>query len=310
MKPAPPVTAMSDPPATNRRTVLTAGLSGLGAALMTPSAAMAKSGAPLPPTPEEHQTAKVRSEFLFFDDPVAKLHAHLRLERNLAEESFTITWYHFVVFMVPVTMIPVPFVRYEGMEFSYLRHLGNNNFRLHAHNLSYPRDLESGKFTSTARNPVTGETVTVPPTVLIDDPGTIHNPVGFRNINGDGTYQVRYTMFRLEDELLKLDSVRGAPPDKPVTHQENSCAWCPFDEFTNSTITSLPAHFVGSYLYEYPKWLNMGERPGHLMAMFDGKKISSVEELPDEYLDRARREYPDLLRPRWEDFDRPLSFKL
>jgi len=117
-------------------------------------------------------------------------------------------------------------------------------------------------------------------------------------------------MFRIEDNLLKLDSVRGAPPDMPITHQENSCAWCPFDEFTNPNINSLPQHFVGSYLYEYPRWLGMGDRPGHMMGMFDGKKLSSVEELPDDFLDRTRREYPDLLRPRWEHFERPFNFKL
>jgi hypothetical protein len=264
----------------------------------------------IPPTPDEHLVSQVRSEFLLFDDPVAKLHAHLRLERRLAEESQTITWYHYVVFMVPKTRAPVPLVRYEGMEFSYLRHLGNNNFRIHAHNLSYPRDLDSGAFTASVRNPVTGEQVAIPPTIITNDPGTVHNPTGFRNVNSDGSYQIRYSMFRLQDNLVKLDSVRGAPPELlPVTHQENSCAWCPVEIFTNTTTTSLPAHFAGSYLYEYPAWLKMGDRPGHLLAMFDGRKISSVDELPVEYLDRTRREHPDLLQARWQAFDKPLPFK-
>jgi hypothetical protein len=254
--------------------------------------------------------SRVRSEFLLFNDPVAKLHAHLRMERRLAEESHTITWYHFVVFMVPVTMAPVPLVRYEGMEFSYLRHLGNNNFRIHAHNLSFPRDLDTGAFVDEVRNPVTSERVKIRPTVITNDPGTVHNPIGFRNVNGDGTYQLRYTMFRLQDNLVKLDSVRGAPPELPITQQENSCAWCPVEIFTNTTTSSLPAQFVGCYLYAYPAWLKMDKRPGHMMAMFDGRKISSVNELPVEYLDRARREYPDLLRPRWEAFDTVLPFKL
>jgi hypothetical protein len=293
----------------SRRDIVLGALAAGAGAAMIPSA-MAQSVIPVQPVPSKHSVAKVTSEFLMFDDPVATLHAHLRMERDLAEQSDTITWYHWMVFMVPVTKAPIPLVRYEGIEFSYLRHLGNNNFRLHAHNLSYARDLQTGQFTDTAKNPVTGEMITVPPSIIVNDPGTVQNPIGFRNVNSDGTYQKRYTMFRREDELIKLDSVRGAPPEKPVTHLENSCAWCPFDEFTNPSITSLPQHFVGSYLYEYPKWLNMGERPGHLMGMFDGKKVSSIEELPNEFLDRTRREYPDLLRPRWEDFDKPLSFKL
>ena len=296
---------------TSRRELLTTALAGIGASVFSSSAlAAAAPVLPVPNTPDEHKIAKVRSEFLHFDDPVAKLHAQLRVGRNLAEESSTLTWYHWMVFAVPVSSAPIPLVRYEGIEYSLLRHLGDNNFRLQAHNLSYPRDLNSGEFTNEVRNPVTGETVAVGPSIITSDPGTVHNPTGFRNVNGDGTYQKRYAMFRLEGELLKLDSVRGAPPEKPITHQENSCAWAPFDEFTNPSINSLPAHFVGGYLYEYPRWLKMGERPGHLYSMFDGKKISSVEELPDEFLDRARRDHPELLLPRWQDFDRTLSFSL
>lgn len=295
---------------TSRRELLTAALAGIGASLLSGPIGAAASTAPVLAAPNEHRVAKVRSEFLHFDDPVAKLHAHLRVERTLAEESSTLTWYHWIVFAVPVTQAPIPLVRYEGIEYSLLRHLGNNNFRLHAHNLSFPRDLNTGEFTNEVVNPVTGEKVAVGPSIITDDPGTIHNPIGFRNVNSDGSYQKRYTMFRIEDDLLKLDSVRGAPPEKPITHQENSCQWVPFDEFTNPSITSLPTHFAGCYLYDYPRWLNMGDRPGHLMGMWDGKKINSVEELPNDFLDLARRDYPELLLPRWQDFERPLSFTL
>jgi hypothetical protein len=213
----------------SRRELLAAALAGVGATLVAgPAGAVDPTETRTAGTPAEHGVAKVRSQFLHFDDPVAKLHAHLRLERTLGEETSTLTWYHWVVFMVPKVRPPFPVLRYEGIEYSLLRHLGNNNFRLHAHNLSYPRDLNSGEFTDSFLNPITGETVAVKPSILLTDPGTVHNPQGFRNVNGDGTYQDRYAMFRLEDELLKLDSVRGAPPDKPITHMENSCAWCSF----------------------------------------------------------------------------------
>lgn len=293
-----------------RRELMLAALAGIGATLAGPAFPAVQATSPVPMASNEHKVAQVRAEFLHFEDPVAKLHAHLRLERTLAEESTTLTWYNWVVFMVPKVRPPFPILRYEGIEYSLLRHLGDNNFRLHAHNLSFPRDLQTGEFTREMHNPITGKTVPVKPSIITSDPGTVHNPQGFRNVNGGGTYQDRYAMFRLEDELLKLDSVRGAPPDKPITHMENSCAWCPFDEFTNPNISSLPQHFVGGYLYDYPGWLGMEDRPGHVYAMFDGKKVASVEELPGEFIDKARKEYPELLLPRWQDFERPLTFEL
>lgn len=257
--------------------------------------------------------AQVASEFLYFDDPVDEFRAHLRIERDLVEDvGETITWYHWMVFVIPGGRRPEPLMRYEGIEYSYFRHLGNNNYRIHAHNLSFPRDLKTNKYTDTVVNPITGETVEAPVSLLLTDPGTIASPIGFRNIAGDGTVQDVYRQFRIEDNLIKLDSVRSAPPDWPATHIENSCQWVDLDLFANETITSLPVHFCGHYAFEYYSWLNMPKEHehGHLSGFWDGKKLNSPAEIPREMLDRLEREYPELLVPQWEMFDAPVPFEI
>jgi hypothetical protein len=253
--------------------------------------------------------SQVVSEFLFFDDPVEEFRAHMRMERDLVEnQGTTLTWYNWMVFVIPGGRRPEPLIRYEGIEFSYFRHLGNNNYRIHAHNISLPRDLKTGKFTDTVINPITNERIEVPVSLLLTDPGTIGGPSGFRNLSGDGSAQDVYRQFRIESDLIKFDSVRSAPPDWPATHIENSCQWVEFDLFANETITSLPVHFCGHYAYEYPKWLNMPEGKGHLSGFWDGKKVNSPAELPREMLNRLEREYPELLEPRWGEFERPIPF--
>ncbi len=257
--------------------------------------------------------AQVASEFLYFDDPVDEFRAHLRIERDLVEDvGETITWYHWMVFVIPGGRRPEPLMRYEGIEYSYFRHLGNNNYRIHAHNLSFPRDLKTNKYTDTVVNPITGETVEAPVSLLLTDPGTIASPIGFRNIAGDGTVQDVYRQFRIEDNLIKLDSVRSAPPDWPATHIENSCQWVDLDLFANETITSLPVHFCGHYAFEYYSWLNMPKEHehGHLSGFWGGKKLNSPQEIPREMLDRLEREYPELLVPQWEMFDAPVPFEI
>jgi hypothetical protein len=255
--------------------------------------------------------AQVRSEFLYYDDPVAEFRAHLRLERDLVEnQGSTITWYHWMVFVIPGDRRPEPLMRYEGIEYSYFRNLGNNNYRIHAHNISFPRDLKTNKFTDTVINPITGERVDAPVSLLLHDPGTIGSPIGFRNVNGDGTPQQVYRQFRIEDNLIKLDSIRSAPPNWPSTHIENSCQWVDLDLFANETITSLPVHFCGHYAFEYYPWLKMPKGKGHLSGFWDGKKLNSPKEIPREMLTRMEREYPELLAPRWGDFDKPVAFKI
>ena len=255
--------------------------------------------------------SQVRSEFLFFDDPVEEFRAHLRIERDLVEDQgTTLTWYNWMVFVIPGGRRPEPLIRYEGIEFSYFRHLGNDNYRIHAHNLSFPRDLKTGKYTDNVVNPITGERVEVPVSLLLDDPGTIGSPIGFRNMRGGGVVQEVYRQFRIEDNLIKLDSIRSAPPDWPATHIESSCQWVEFDLFANETITSLPVRFCGHYAYEHPAWLKMPEGTGHLNGFWDGKKVNSPTELPQEMLTRLEREYPELLEPRWSEFDSPVPFEL
>lgn len=289
-----------------RRSFLTAAAGATGTLLGSAAAGSQMSKSLSPPT------SQVVSEFIDFDDPVEEFHAHMRMERDLVgEQGSTLTWYHWMVFIIPGGRRPEPLVRYEGIEFSYFRHLGNNNYRIHAHNASYARDLKTNAFTDTAVNPITNERVEVPVSLLLNDPGTIASPVGFRNLSGDGTTQEVYRQFRIENDLIKLDSVRSAPPDWPATHIENSCQWVEFDLFANETITSLPVHFCGHYAYEYPKWLKMPEGgAGHLSGFWDGKKVNSAAELPREILARLEREYPELLVPRWDDFDSPIPFEL
>lgn len=276
--------------------------------LLTSATARAQTASSLSPP-----VSQVVSEFLEFDDPVEEFRAHMRMERDLAEDQgTTLTWYQWMAFVIPGGRRPEPLVRYEGIEFSYFRHLGNNNYRIHAHNISFPRDLKTNAFTDRITNPITNKEVAVPVSLLLTDPGTIGGPSGFRNLSGDGTAQEVYRQFRIEDNLIKLDSVRSAPPDWPATHIENSCQWVEFDLFANETITSLPVHFCGHYAFEYPAWLKMpkAHSAGHLSGFWDGKKVNSPAELPREMLERMEREYPELLEPRWGEFERPIPFKV
>jgi len=287
-----------------RRTVVGAAAGATGSMLGS-AAAIGQVRSVSPPV------SQVKSEFLYFDDPVEELRAHLRMERDLVQDQgTTLTWYNWMVFVIPGGRRPEPLIRYEGIEYSYFRHLGNDNYRIHAHNLSFPRDLKTNKYTDNVINPITGERVEVPVSLLLTDPGTIASPIGFRNLAGNGEVQDVFRQFRIEDNLIKLDSVRSAPPDWPATHIENSCQWVEFELFANETITSLPVRFCGHYAYEHPAWLKMPEGMGHLTGFWDGKKVNSPDELTEEMLTRLEREYPDLLEPRWAEFDSPIPFEL
>jgi hypothetical protein len=269
-------------------------------------------GAPAASRSAASGPGQVRSEILTFDDPVEEFRQYLRIERSLVEnEGSTLTWYNWLAFVVAEGRAPFPLLRFEGIEYSYYRRVAPMEYRIHAHNLSYARDLRTGEFLRQIENPLTGRTLKVEPAVLLTDPGVLASPKGFRNLKSDGkTWRQPFRVFRIQDDLVKFDSVRTAPPDMPTVHIENSCQWVARSLFDDASIHSLPVEFAGVYLFPFPAWLEMGDRKGHMYGMWDGRKLGGPADLPVDFLRRTEREFPELLEPRWQEFERPVPFPL
>ena len=293
----------------NRRSFVgsAAAISAGGALLgrTVPAAAKTASSAHWPANP------KMDSQFVEFDDPIEEFKAHFRIERDLVDyEGTALTWFYWMVYIVPGDRPPLPMLRYEGLEYSYFRKVADHTYRIHAHNISVPMSLETNDYMESMVNPLTGETITTPTNLLLNDPGTVHSPKGFRNVSSDGSrYTVPYRQFRHENGKMKLDSIRSAPPDWPLNHMESSIQEVDYDEFIDESITSLSTKATGVYVFPYSKWMNMGDRPGHLLGYWDAYKIPSVQHFPDKFLAKLEREHPELLEPRWDDFNRPVSFE-
>jgi hypothetical protein len=60
----------------------------------------------------------------------------------------------------------------------------------------------------------------------------------------------------------------------------------------------------GAYVFPYPDWMEMGDLPGHMFAAWSGHKLRGIEQLPAEFLARARAEHPALLSVDRTQFER------
>ena len=153
----------------NRRDLLPSMMAGLTAVSPVLSAVAA--------TPGKARGSTGISEFMTLD-PVENFRQAMRLQRSLEDADDILHWYHFIMVAVPLNATPKPVVRWEGIEFSRHQIMSENRYRMHGHNLSFPRDLNTGKFVSEVRNPVTGKIVPVPPMALTQDPGLVRSPAG------------------------------------------------------------------------------------------------------------------------------------
>lgn len=282
----------------------------LGAA---PAALLLGAGALTAASPADAASSKsggldpIESSFVEFPDEMSRFRAHMRFERDLRDQGEVTSWYHFTQYLVTPGFRPTPIIRFEGLEYSYLRRIGRETWRVHGHNMSFPRDLRTGKFSDAATNPVTGETLKVEPMFLTGDPGMLHSPRGFLTLDRQQPQWVAPNlMFRLEGELIKMEQIRPVPESWPKMFIETSCSFVPRREFDNARITSLLYQTSGFYIFPFPKWMNMGDRPGHMLGAWSGRKLRGAHELPAEFRARAQRDRPDLLEARWEAFEKPI----
>jgi hypothetical protein len=280
-----------------RRSLIAGSAGGALAALAGPGAALASPAA----------GGRTVSRFMSFPTPQDEFIAHFRFERDLKPESQALTWYHFTLFAVSPDVRPAPVVRYEGMEFSCFREVGPLTWAIHAHNLSYPRDIDTTAFTDSAINPVTGARVTPPVMELLNDPGALYGPRGYHVLDAKTpVWLPSVRSFRVQGDEVVVDHTRPKPEGWPKMFVESSTSFVPKAQFDDPKVTSLMCQTSGFYIFPFPAWMQMGDRPGHMIGAWYGGKIAGVEELPEDFYARTARERPALLKPLRDRLDRPL----
>lgn len=247
------------------------------------------------------------SEFMKLD-PVEEFRQIMRIQRSLHEEDTILHWYHFIMVAVFPGMTPRPVVRWEGIEISHHRLIGPDLYRLHGHNLSFPRDMETGEFADSVINPVTGKRVSPGTLALIEDPGYFRSPKGTVPLEAaEQGFRPSYKKLRREGPMIKVDGIRVPPPTWPATFIELGHEGTTSALFEDQSNLWLPADVSGAYVFPYPEWMEMGERPGHMFATWSGYKLRSVDQLPEEFQQRAKSERPELLQVDLSQFDRKVA---
>jgi hypothetical protein len=231
-------------------------------------------------------------------DAAVNLRALVRMTASLEERDVP-WWYDGTIFGVVAGENPRPLVRFEGMEIYWMRHLPEGAYELIGNTVTFFRDVGSGEWLKEFANPYTGERNAVPAATQGGGPGR-----GFNY----STRGIRFTprLAELPEQPLVLDWTFARdlvwlhnwtryPPGLPPPRWQQQSTFARLKHFLDDRRPSIPATFTSTVFMPWLKWLNMGERPGHVVWHASGAKLNSIAELPGEYRQRAEREYPDLL---------------
>ena len=230
--------------------------------------------------------------------PANNLRALVRMTASL-EECDIPWWYDGTIFGVVPGENPRPLVKFEGMELYWMQHLPGGAYELTGNTVTFFRDLDTGAMLSEFRNPYTNATVAVSPAVQGGGPGR-----GF-NYSAKG---IRFTRLldQLPEEPLVLDWTFARdmvwlhnwtryPPGLPPPRWQQQTMFASQKDFLDNKLASVPVVFGSTVHMPWLKWLDMGERPGHVVWHAGGAKLNSIDELPTEYRRRVEKEYPSLL---------------
>ena len=231
-------------------------------------------------------------------EPQENLDAVLRVTGSLREENVP-WWYDGTIFGIVGEQQPRPLVRFEGMELYWIRHLDNGEFELIGNTVTFFRDVETGKMIDKFVNPYTGVTNTVKPAVQGGGPGRGFNysvrgirPTTFMDKMPEWPLVLDWSFAR---DMVWLHNETQYPPGMPPPRAQRQTMFVPLDKFNDRAVQNLPTVFSSTVFMPWLKWMDMGDRAGHVIWHASGAKLESIEQLPSEYRARAESEYPQYM---------------
>ncbi len=228
-----------------------------------------------------------------FSLPAVNLRQLVRMQGSLDEEDVP-WWFTGMLYAVVGEAQPLPLLRCEGMEIYWFRHV-DDGYLLGGNTVTFFRDVESGAYLDEFRNPLTGASVRVRPAVQGGKVGFHYSESGIRPASSRDSVADR--RLRLEWHALRehvwLQHQTVYPPGMPPMHGQRQTLSVARGAFDDHGLAALPSAFTATVFMGWLKWLEMGDRPGHLVWHASGVKLRSIDELPESYRARAIREYPE-----------------
>ena len=245
-------------------------------------------------------TSFAKAAGLSLDTPQANLRALVRVTASLNEEDCP-WYYNGTIYAFVGEEQPRPLFTFTGVEIYRMLRVSPSEYRMIANTITYYRDLESHQFLYEFPNPYTGVVNKVTPAVQSSgsapDSGFEYSikgvrPSRFREQFPDRPLQLWWTA---AGDYIWLHDSTTYPPGLKAPRMQRKTNFVRRDHFLDLTMARLPSMFTASVFQPWPAWMQMGDRPGHVVWHASGVKLGSIDEIPDEHRRRALKDHPAFL---------------
>jgi len=227
--------------------------------------------------------------------------ALVRLQGSLDPRVVSPWWYDVAVYAVIDRSAPVLMLRAEGCETYMMRREADGQYRARGATVTAFKHADDESWIDWFDNPVTGARNAVHPNILTGGAfvypadGSVPLPVTRGGATTSGW--VRW---------LESGPMVGCMMERKSTgawqpYMETASIWTTAAALRDGSASVDDATFASTFLAPWPAWMEMGDRPGHLLWHSTGRKLRSLDDLPPRYRARAEQLAPGVLaRDPWE----------
>jgi hypothetical protein len=240
--------------------------------------------------------ANASSEAGILDQPEDLLTAFMRLSGSL-DDRLIIWWMEGLRYGVVDARAKLLFGMLVGMFHRFFRQ-PDGSYKLAMFELTYYTDLATGQLLEQFENPYTGETNRVSHVRL--GPEVRHQTIeGIARPDNPMVHDFNSTLgpplIRGDDVWIPTDveaRIKFPKPTAPeIILNHYTTVHGRLSDALNPELASAPATLAFQNILKWEPFMRMGDHPGHLMSRAAGRKLESINELPDYYLAMAEKKH-------------------
>jgi hypothetical protein len=250
------------------------------------------------------------SEFSGEGSP-STLEALVKLSGSL-DERLTLWWMEGLRYGV-IDDIATPTFGFQIGFFNLHQKISNNAYRLTQMELTYYTDLESGELLETYDNPYTGKTNRVMQvrfgpmvrTQTLEGLMPSDNEAGAVKSFNAQTGPVTAFDGDIWIPTAVSASVELPFPSKPTLNlNQHTTFHGKLVDVNDPDVLAAPANLIFNNALSWEPWLQMWDHPGYSMGRAWGKKLLSMDELPERYLKLVQKVHPKLIEDPLSDLQK------
>lgn len=188
----------------------------------------------------------------------------------------------------------VPLLHTRGGQRSWWRREEKDVYRRYPSALNFFVDPATGNFIDEFVNPITGRSTPLVSTVQRRQDGEVFTPNGSYFPISKERFPDMYEAkplsldWRLDNDSIRLFLTENFAPVAPQPIYEVHTYFAPASEALDEGRVSARASSSGWFTGKFSRWLDMADVDGYMIWHFEGTKLNSVDDLGQDYVQRAR----------------------